>query len=87
MDILNAILKVVLIVFDPIVNPIIMIGNIFLFLIKLLIWFFKFTIWLIRFVFWIFTDLLNPINFTSDFFHSIMVIITTIFMIGYITKY
>ena len=79
MDILNAVLDAVLAVFNPIVNPIIMIGNIFLFLIDLLLWFVKFCVWLVRFVFWLFTDLLNPINFTSDFFHSIMVIIITIF--------
>ena len=79
MDILNAVLEAILAFFDPIVNPILMIGEIFIFLINLIQWFFKFIVWLVEFVFWIFSDLLNPINFTSDFFHSILVIITTIF--------
>jgi len=54
------------------------IGEVFMLLIKFVIWYFKFVIWFIQFVFWLFVDLLNPLNFITDFFNTIIVIIYSI---------
>jgi uncharacterized membrane protein YqaE (UPF0057 family) len=78
MDILKIVLKAVLGVFDPIVKPIIVIGEFFIFLITVIIWIFKFIVWLVQFLFWFLTDLLNPLNFLSDFFQATMIIIVSI---------
>jgi len=77
-DILDGILQAVFAVFDVIVKPIETIGNVFIFLIQLIFWFFKFVAWFVQFIFWVFVDLLNPLNFLSDFFNALMVIIVSI---------
>jgi uncharacterized membrane protein YqaE (UPF0057 family) len=78
-NVLKKIIKVLLSVFDPIVKPILSIGEFFIFVLKLLFWLIKFLIWFIQFIFWIIKDLLNPVNLVKDFFHSLMVIIYSIF--------
>ena len=77
-DILDGILQAVFAVFDVIVKPIETIGNVFIFLIQLIFWFFKFVAWFVQFIFWVFVDLLNPLNFMTDFYNSLMVIIVSI---------
>ena len=79
--ILDDILDVIFAVFDPIVKPIIGIGNVFIFLFQLLIWLGKFIYWFIFFIIWIFTDLLNPITLVTDFWNSIILIVYTIFSV------
>ena len=61
--IIDIIMKVVEIVFFPILLPIKYVGEVFNFLIKLIMWLLKFLLWLIRFILWAVTDLLNPLNF------------------------
>ena len=77
-DIIDPILGIVLMVFDPIVNPIGAIGKGFLFLIKVIFWILKFLIWFAAFAVWVFLDLLNPINLIRDFSNSVMLITITI---------
>jgi uncharacterized membrane protein YqaE (UPF0057 family) len=71
--------EIIGIIFKPIVDPILGIGNVFEFLIQLLVWFGEFVVWFIFFVGWLFSDLLNPVKLMSDFWGSIMLIIVTIF--------
>ena len=77
-DIIDPILGIVLMVFDPIVSPIGAIGKAFLFFIKAIFWLLKFAIWFVAFVVWIFLDLLNPANLIGDFYNSIMLVTITI---------
>jgi len=77
--ILDDILDGILAVFNPIVNPIVMIGNIFVFCILVFVWMLKMLGWLVIFVIWLLTDLLNPINFLRDFFNGVMIILIAIF--------
>jgi len=76
--IIDIIMKVVEIVFFPILLPIKYIGEVFNFLIKLIMWLLKFLLWLIRFILWAVTDLLNPLNFLNDFFQTLMLIVVSI---------
>ena len=78
-DPLDDILDVIFSFLDPIIKPIMMIGNIFMFLIKMVIWLVKFIIWTFRFLWWVLLDLLNPVTFLADFFNSFMIIIYAIF--------
>jgi uncharacterized membrane protein YqaE (UPF0057 family) len=64
--------------FGPIVNPIVGIGNVFIFLIQLIVWFGKFIVWFIMFVVWVFSDLLNPVKLLADFWNSIVLILVTL---------
>ena len=75
----NPILDIIGLLFSFIFTPIEAIGNVFLFLIDLVVWLGKFIYWFIMFVLWLLLDLLNPVNFTSDFFKSVMLIIYTLF--------
>jgi len=65
----------VFLLLKPIINPIIAMGNVFIFLLQMVIWFGKFIYWLIMFLIWAFTDLLNPIKLVTDFWNSIILII------------
>ena len=78
-DVLDMILKPIEMIFQPIVDPIIAIGKVIIMVIQFIFWFIKFVIWFVQFLIWLFTDLLNPINFTNEFFKSIMMIIIAIF--------
>lgn len=71
--------EIIGIIFKPIVDPILGIGNVFEFLIQILVWFGEFIAWFIFFVGWLFSDLLNPAKLLSDFWNSILLIIVTIF--------
>jgi uncharacterized membrane protein YqaE (UPF0057 family) len=81
----NPIIKIVSMMFKPILDPIEAIGNVVMFLIKALFWTIMFIIWFIRFLLWVFVDLLNPVTFFGDFFKSLTLIvyalITTAFTI------
>lgn len=72
------ILKAVFVVFDVVVKPIEVIGDVFIFLITLIVWTIKFIIWFVQFLFWFLTDLLNPANFVADFYQATLVIIVSI---------
>ena len=78
-DIWDDILDGILVVFNPIVRPIMGIGNVFVFLFQLLVWLGKFIYWFVLFVVWLFTDLLNPVKLIADFWGSIMLIVYTLF--------
>ena len=78
-DVLDMILKPIEMIFQPIVDPIIAIGKVIIMVIQFIFWFIKFVIWFVQFLIWLFTDLLNPLHFTSEFFKSIMMIIIAIF--------
>ena len=75
----NPILDAIFGVFNPIVNPILAIGEFFMFILELLFWLIKFLIWFIQFIIWIIMDLCNPVNLVNDFFQSLMLIIYSIF--------
>ena len=77
-NVFKVILDGILSVFDPIVKPIVAIGNFFYYLLKVIFWLLKFLWWWVKFLWWVFTDLLNPINLVTDFFDSIMLITITI---------
>lgn len=64
--------------FGPLINPVVGIGNFFIFLLQLIIWLGKFIYWFIFFVAWAFSDLLNPIKLIADFWNSIIMILLTI---------
>ena len=66
-------------IFKPIIEPILMIGDVFIMWIKYIIWLVKFVIWFIFFIIWLFTDLLNPLHFCEDFYNTIVVILYAIF--------
>ena len=66
------------IIFKVIIEPVMGIGDVFIFLLQLLIWFGKFIYWYIMFTIWVLTDLLNPIKLLADFWNSILLIIFTI---------
>jgi uncharacterized membrane protein YqaE (UPF0057 family) len=78
-EILDMIFKVVEIMFDPIIKPIVAIGKVFIFLIQLIVWLGKFVYWLIMFIVWLFSDLLNPVKLFTDLGNSIVLIVATIF--------
>jgi len=75
----DPIIKVISLLFKPIIDPILMIGDVFKMIIDYTIWLIKFVIWFIQFLLWLFTDLLNPLNFLTDFFNTIIVIVYAIF--------
>ena len=78
-DVLKSVINTLLnVVFKPIIDPIMMIVNVFIMLIKLIEWIGKFIVWYVFFVIWLFTDLLNPVNFAADFFNSLMILVLTI---------
>ena len=64
--------------FGPLINPVVGMGNVFVFLIQLIVWFGKFIYWLIMFLIWAFSDLLNPIKLMADFWNSIVLILVTL---------
>ena len=64
--------------FFDIFQSIIDIGKFFMKLGDFVVWFGKFIIWWIKFVWWFFTDFLNPVNFVTDFFKSLMLIVITV---------
>jgi uncharacterized membrane protein YqaE (UPF0057 family) len=64
--------------FGPLVNPVVGMGNVFIFLLQMIVWFGQFIYWFIMFVIWVFTDLLNPIKLLADFWNSIMLILVTV---------
>jgi uncharacterized membrane protein YqaE (UPF0057 family) len=64
--------------FGPLINPVVGMGNVFVFLIQLIVWFGKFIYWLIMFLIWAFSDLLNPIKLIADFWNSIVLILVTL---------
>ena len=64
--------------FGPLINPVVGMGNVFIFLIQLIVWFGKFIYWLIMFLIWAFSDLLNPIKLIADFWNSIVLILVTL---------
>ena len=55
------------------------IADVFMILINFLLWIFKFIYWFIQFILWLFFDLLNPLNFFTDFFNTLIVICYSIF--------
>lgn len=77
--IIGPVLDLVLMVFDPIIGPVMAIVDIFILLIKIFIWLHEFIIWLVFFVGWVFIDLLNPINFIADFVNAFTLVIYTFF--------
>jgi uncharacterized membrane protein YqaE (UPF0057 family) len=64
--------------FGPLINPVVGMGNVFVFLIQLIVWFGKFIYWLIMFLIWAFSDLFNPIKLIADFWNSIVLILVTL---------
>ena len=62
----------------PIFAPIDAIVAIFILTIKFIIWAIKFIVWTVFFLGWLIIDFLNPINFASDFFNTLVVIIFSI---------
>jgi uncharacterized membrane protein YqaE (UPF0057 family) len=64
--------------FGPLINPVVGMGNVFVFLLQLIIWFGKFIYWFIMFLIWSFSDLLNPIKLLADFWNSIVLILVTL---------
>jgi len=78
-DVLDTIFKAIFGIFDPIVKPIVGIGEVFIFIFQLLIWLIKFIYWFVFFVAWLFMDLLNPVKLVTDFWGSIILIIVTFF--------
>ncbi len=77
--IIGPILDLVLMVFNPIIGPIMAIVDIFIILINLIVWIFDLAVWLVFFIGWVFLDLLNPVNFLSDFTNAFYLIIHTVF--------
>ena len=76
---MDEILKPITAIFQIIIEPIMGIGDLFMMLINFAIWLYKFAIWFVFFLLWVFTDLLNPVNFFTDFFNTIVVIVYSIF--------
>jgi uncharacterized membrane protein YqaE (UPF0057 family) len=66
------------IIFKVIIEPIMGIGDVFIFLLQLLIWLGKFIYWNIMFTIWVITDLLNPVKLVADFWNSMLLILFTI---------
>jgi uncharacterized membrane protein YqaE (UPF0057 family) len=64
--------------FLDIFQSIIDIGKFFIKLGDFVVWFGKFILWVVKFFWWFFVDFLNPVNFVTDFFKSIMLITVTI---------
>ena len=77
-SILDSILDVIFGVFDPILKPIMAIAEFFIFLIQVLFFIIKFMIWMIQFLMWLLFDLLNPLNFFTEFTKTLMLIVVTI---------
>jgi uncharacterized membrane protein YqaE (UPF0057 family) len=65
-------------IFGPLIDPIVGIGDSFIFLLQLTVWFGKFIYWFIFFIIWVFSDLLNPIKLIADFWNSIILILVTV---------
>lgn len=78
-SLVDSILDSVLGFFDPIIKPLIAIGNVFIFLIKFIFFILKFGLWFCKFIIWILIDLFNPVNFFNDFFKSIMLILYAVY--------
>ena len=57
---------------------IIKIGELFLKLGDIILWLLKFIAWFIQFLIWLMFDLLNPLNFATDFFKSLLLITVSI---------
>jgi len=64
--------------FGPLINPVVGMGNVFIFLFQLIVWFGEFIYWFIMFVIWVFSDLLNPVKLLADFWNSIVLILVTL---------
>jgi len=64
--------------FKPLINPVVGMGNVFIFLLQLIVWFGEFIYWFIMFVIWVFSDLLNPVKLLADFWNSIVLILVTL---------
>jgi uncharacterized membrane protein YqaE (UPF0057 family) len=79
-DFMSIITGVIDIVFNPIVAPFVLIGQIFEFLVLMLLWFIKLVIWGFRVLAWFFSDFLNPTNFTKDFYEGFKSVVFVIFM-------
>jgi uncharacterized membrane protein YqaE (UPF0057 family) len=78
-ELLDMIFKVVEIMFEPIIKPIVAIGQVFIFIIQFIIWLVKFIYWFIFFVAWVFSDLLNPIKLFTDLGNSILLLVIALF--------
>ena len=57
---------------------IIQIGQVFMKIGEFIIWLLKFLTWFIEFIIWFVTDFLNPKNFFTDFFQTLMLIVASI---------
>jgi len=62
-----------------IIPSILNIANVFMVLINYIVWLAKFVYWFIQFILWLFFDLLNPLNFFTDFFNTLIVICYSVF--------
>ena len=76
--IVKDIINIVIGVFE-IIPSVLKIADVFMILINFLLWIFKFIYWFIQFLLWLFFDLLNPLNFFTDFFNTLIVICYSIF--------
>ena len=63
---------------QAIITAVFQIAEFFIMLGKCIIWLGKFVWWLIQFLLWVVTDLLNPLNFMSEFFNSLITIILAV---------
>ena len=57
---------------------IIQIGQVFMKIGEFIIWLLKFLAWFIEFIVWFVTDFLNPKNFFTDFFQTLMIVVVSI---------
>jgi len=73
-DIVNVIVGIF-----EIIPSILKIADVFMILLKFFEWLGKFILWFVQFLLWLFFDLLNPINFFTDFFNTLIVICYSIF--------
>jgi len=62
-----------------IIPSILKIADVFIIIFKFILWFAKFLWWFVQFLLWLFLDLLNPLNFVTDFFNTLIVICYSIF--------
>jgi uncharacterized membrane protein YqaE (UPF0057 family) len=65
--------------FEPIMTPIMAIGDFFILLYKIIKFLGLFLFWSIFFIKWLLTDLLNPAHFVMDFVESVKLIIVALF--------
>lgn len=78
-DIMDLIIEPIEEIFSPIVAPFVLIGQVFEFFAKILVYIIKLFIWAVEFTVYLFSDLLNPVNFVTDFGRAFTVLIYTIF--------